>query len=96
MSKYWKITNKQDINTKVAVATASNGSIGIILKPNQFCICTPQMTKMLDAQCKRGFVGIERNYSNEYGYETGVAFDEGYVPEDHAKKKVEEYKTGNQ
>jgi hypothetical protein len=92
MDKFWKITNKQGVNTKVAIATASNGSIGLILKPNQFCICKPQMTKMLDAQSKRGFVSIERDYGNDYGYDTGVAFDEGYVPETHAEKKVQEYK----
>jgi len=94
MNTYWKVTNKQDANTKVAVATASNGSIGLILKPNQFCICKPQMTKMLDAQSKRRLISIDKEYNNEYGYETGVAFDEGYIPEDHAKRKVEEYKSG--
>lgn len=92
MNKYWKISNKRDANTKVAIATASNGSIGLILKPNQFCISKPQMTKMLDAQSKRGFVSIDADYSNECNYETGIAFDEGYIPEDHAEKKVQEYK----
>ncbi len=94
MNTYWKVTNKQDANTKVAVATASNGSIGLILKPNQFCICKPQMTKMLNAQSKHKLISIDKEYNNEYGYETGVAFDEGYIPEDHAKRKVEEYKSG--
>lgn len=92
MSKYWKITNNRGENTKVAIATSSNGSIGLILKPNQFCICKPQMTKMLDAQSKRGFVSIDPDYSNEYDFETGIAFDEGYIPENHAEKKVQEYK----
>lgn len=92
MNKYWKVKNKQSVNTKVAIATASNGSIGLILKPNQFCLCTQQMTKMLDAQTKRGFVSIDESYDNEYDLETGVAFDEGFVPESHAKTKVKEYK----
>lgn len=94
MDRYWKITNNQDVSTKVAIATASNGSIGIILGPHQFCVCTSQMTKMLDAQAKRGFVSIEREYANEHNFETGVAFDDGFVPEDHAAKKVQEYKAG--
>lgn len=92
MNNFWKISNKQNVNTKVAIATASNGSIGIILKPNQFCLCTKQMTKMLDAQVKRGFVSIDATYDNEYDFETGVAIDEGFVPESHAKTKVKEYK----
>lgn len=92
MNNYWKITNNQSVSTKVAIATASNGSIGIILKPNQFCLCMDQMTKMLDAQVKRGFVKLDTSYDNEYGFETGVAIDEGFIPESHAKKKVKEYK----
>ena len=96
MSNYWKISNTQPVNTKVAVATASNGSVGIILKPNQFCVCLGQITKMLDAQMKRGFVNVDMNYDNEYGFETGIAIDEGYVPDSHAKKKVEEYKQGGE
>lgn len=92
MSKFWKINNKQSVNTKVAIATASNGSIGLILKPNQFCLCTDQMTMMLDAQARRGFVGIDTEYENEYGFETGVAIDEGFVPEEYAEKKVKQYK----
>ncbi len=91
---YWKITNNQDVNTKVAVATASNGSVGVILKPKQFCVCKDQMTKMLDAQMKRGFVLVERNFSNELDLETGVPFDEGFTPEKHADQKVKEYKSG--
>jgi hypothetical protein len=95
MSMYWKVTNRQTVPTKVAVATASNGSVGVILQPNQFCLCTTQMTKMLDAQSKRGFVSIDQNYDNEYGFETGVAIDEGFIPESYAQKSVKEFKSGN-
>lgn len=92
MTKYWKISNAQSVDTKVAVATASNGSIGIILKPNQFCISIDQMTKMIDAQEKRGFISVDKDYANEYGLETGHVFDEGYIPEGYSSKKVQEYK----
>lgn len=92
MSNYWKISNTQSVPTKVAIATASNGSIGLILQPNQFCLCLDQMTKMVDAQEKRGFVKVEREYANPYGFETGVAIDEGFVPAGYAEKKVQEYK----
>jgi hypothetical protein len=53
------------------------------------------MTKMLDAQSKRGFVSIDQNYDNEYGFETGVAIDEGFIPESYAQKSVKEFKSGN-
>ncbi len=92
MNKFWKISNAQPVDTKVAVATASNGSIGIILKPNQFCISVDQMTKMIDAQEKRGFISVDKEYLNEYNLETGIVFDEGYVPEGYARTKVQEYK----
>ncbi len=91
---YWKVTNNQAVETKVAIATASNGSIGLILKPNQFCVCMDQMTRMLDAQVKRGFVSIDEGFANEHDLETGVAFDEGYVPEAHVEERVREYKRG--
>ncbi len=95
MSNYWKISNTQSVPTKVAIATASNGSIGLILQPNQFCLSLDQMTKMVDAQEKRGFIAVDRAYANEYNLETGLVFDEGYVPEGHAKTKVNEYKAAN-
>jgi len=92
MNKFWKISNTQSVDTKVAIATASNGSIGIILKPNQFCISVDQMTKMVDAQEKRGFIAVDKEYQNEYDLETGIVFDEGYVPEGYSQSKVKEYK----
>lgn len=92
--KYWKIINNQKVNTKVAIATSSSGSIGVILKQGQFCVSKSQPTKMLDAQERRGFVTIEKEYDNEFGFDTGVAIDIGFVPEDYAKKKVQEYKEG--
>lgn len=92
MNKFWKISNTQDVDTKVAVATASNGSVGLILKPNQFCVSIDQMTKMVDAQEKRKFISVDKDFSNEYNLETGIAFDEGHVPEDHSMKMVKEYK----
>jgi hypothetical protein len=95
MNKFWKISNTQNVDTKVAVATASNGSIGIILKPNQFCVSLDQMTKMIDAQEKRGFVSVDKEYKNEYDLETGISFDEGYIPENYAQIKVQEYKESN-
>ena len=90
--KYWKITNNQKANIKIAICTASDKSAGVLLKPGQFCLSKQQMTKMLDAQLKRGFVTLEKDYNNEYDLETGIAIDPEFISEKKAIEKVMEYK----
>ena len=92
MNDYWKVSNAQNVETKTAISTASNGSIGVILGVGQFVLCAKQMTKMLDAEVRRGFVKLNEEYSNEYGLVTGVVYDEGFVPEGWAEGRVREYK----
>ncbi len=60
----WKITNKSNQEVKVACKTASMASKGIILKPNEFCLSEAQLTASMDAQERRGFISVDRNFDN--------------------------------
>ena len=62
----WKVTNiskpAQDI--KIA-ARRGNDTVGVILKPNQFCVVDNQITSAMDAQSRRGFISIDRGIDNK-------------------------------
>lgn len=73
--EYWKIKNISEQSQKVAIALASNKSKGVILEPNEFVISLPQMTKMIDAQERRGFVEIERDFKNPLNIPLGEVMD---------------------
>jgi hypothetical protein len=60
----WKITNVSNQDIKVACKTNSMASKGIILKPNEFCISEPQITASLDAQERRRFLEVDREFDN--------------------------------
>ena len=60
----WKILNKSNQEVKVACKTASMASKGIILQPNEFCISEAQLTASMDAQERRGFISVDRNFDN--------------------------------
>jgi hypothetical protein len=62
--KVWKITNNSKEHVKVACKTASMHSKGIILKPGEFCISEAQLTASLDAQERRGFISVDREFDN--------------------------------
>jgi hypothetical protein len=62
--KVWKITNNSKEQVKVACKTASMHSKGIILKPGEFCISEAQLTASLDAQERRGFISVDREFDN--------------------------------
>lgn len=63
----WKVTNvsnpAQDI--KIAVAKSNTVTVGLILKPNEYCITDSRITSSIDAQKRRNFISIDENYSND-------------------------------
>lgn len=62
--KYWKIENVSKQPIKFACKTSSNTSKGVILKNNEFCIVEPLETAYIEAQLRRGFIKIEKDFDN--------------------------------
>jgi hypothetical protein len=92
MEKYWKITNTgKESKIKFTIALASDKSPGGILKEDEFVVSQPRITTMLDAQEKRGFVSIDRSFTNPDGIPIGEVrkLSEGEL----AAKKVAQYKS---
>jgi hypothetical protein len=87
---HWKIKNISKTNVKVSVATSSNSSPGLILKPGQFCISEAKMTSPLDAQMRRGYLNVDKNFDNSVvKLSMGKPFDESDL--DKAKEAVKEF-----
>lgn len=89
----WKITNTssnpaQDI--KVAVAKNNTTTVGVILKPGQFCVTDNRMTSSLDAQCKRNFLTIDEKFENKLNLNLCEAYDQSDI--DKATKQALDYK----
>lgn len=60
----WKIKNISKVKVPVAIATGSSTSKGVILESGQFCIGEGRITSSLDAQVRRRFLQIEKNFDN--------------------------------
>lgn len=74
--KVWKITNTARESVKIACKTASMHSKGIILQPGEFCISEAQLTASMDAQERRGFISVDREFDNS---ELNLSFVENYT-----------------
>lgn len=74
--KVWKITNTSRESVKIACKTASMHSKGIILQPGEFCISEAQLTASMDAQERRGFISVDREFDNS---ELNLNFVENYT-----------------
>tara|TARA_R110001592_G_scaffold18814_4_gene77619 strand:+ start:41 stop:409 length:369 start_codon:yes stop_codon:yes gene_type:complete len=62
--KVWKITNTSKESVKIACKTASMHSKGIILNSGEFCLSEAQLTASMDAQERRGFISVDREFDN--------------------------------
>jgi len=74
--KVWKITNKAKESVKIACKTASMHSKGIILQPGEFCLSEAQLTASMDAQERRGFISVDREFDNS---KLNLKFVENYT-----------------
>lgn len=74
--KVWKITNTARESVKIACKTASMHSKGIILQPGDFCLSEAQLTASMDAQERRGFISVDREFDNS---ELKLEFVENYT-----------------
>lgn len=89
MEEIWKIKNASNQQIKVAISKTNTVTTGVILAPGQFCLCEGRMTRSIDAQEKRGFISIEREYENSQNLNLGEAYDMSKL--DLAKEKAEKY-----
>src|SRR5271157_5576600 len=72
--KTWKIDNNSKQSVKFACKYKS-GSKGIILQPDEFCVIEEMKTASIEAQERKKFIIINRNFNNnEYNYELVKAY----------------------
>lgn len=85
----WKIKNISTAPVKIAAAKSSEVTIGIIMKPGEFCVCDSRMTASIDAQERRKFIQIERSYNNDLKLKLCECYDESKVSQ--AAKETDDY-----
>lgn len=61
----WKIENISNVPVKLAVAKSNQVTIGLFLKPGEFCVCDSRMTASVDAQERRKLIKVDRGYAND-------------------------------
>jgi hypothetical protein len=88
----WKVTNiakvAQDI--KIAAAKSNTVTVGVILKPGQFCIVSDHITSSMDAQRRRNFISIEENVDNNLKLNLCEAYDQTDI--EKARQEATDYK----
>lgn len=72
---YWKLTNKCSSKVRFAVTVGPAQSVGLILNPGDSVMCNPQRTPSMDAQIRRNFIELDKNFDNDmYGMELGKVY----------------------
>ena len=88
----WKVTNiakvAQDI--KIAAAKSNTVTVGVILKPGQFCLVSDQITSSMDAQRRRNFISIEKDVENDLKLNLCEAYDHSDI--EKARQEAADYK----
>ena len=83
---YWKIKNTCKSKVRFVISGGPSKSTGIVLMPNECIICNPKQTPSMDAQIRRNFVDVVKDFDNEiYGLEIGKVYSEQEIEQ----KKVE-------
>ena len=73
--KYFKIENISREPIKF-ICKINDNTIGIVLGIDQLCIVNQQDTKFLDAQERRKFITIDRDFNNDfYNFELGKNYN---------------------
>lgn len=86
----WKIKNSNKNPIKIAIAKTFTDTIGVFLKPGEFCICEPRMTASIDAQERRGFIVVDRVYDNSLKLALGDIYNESELIK--ASEETDNYK----
>lgn len=75
----WKIKNISKAPVKLAAAKSNQVTIGIILKPGEFCVCDSRMTASIDAQERRSFISVDRSFKNDLKLKLCEAYNENVI-----------------
>jgi hypothetical protein len=85
----WKITNVSKNPVKLAAAKSNMITIGVILKPGEFCIADSRMTASIDAQERRNFISVDRTYTNDLKLQLCECYNESKLTQ--AAKEADDY-----
>ena len=85
----WKIKNLSNDTVKIAASKSNTVTIGLILKPGEFCICEPRMTTSIDAQERRKLISIDKSYDNTLKLTLCECYNESVLAK--AKKEADDY-----
>lgn len=85
----WKIKNTSKIPVKLAVAKSNTVTIGLILKPGEFCVCDSRKTASIDAQERRNFIEVDRSYTNDLKLQLCECYSETQLVQ--AAKETDDY-----
>lgn len=85
----WKIKNTSKQAVKVAVAKSNQVTIGLILKPGEFCISDSRMTSSIDAQERRNLIQVERDFKNDLKLKLCECYSESGLAK--ATKEADDY-----
>lgn len=85
----WKVKNISKAPVKFAAAKSNTVTIGLILKPGEFCICDSRMTASIDAQERRNFISVDRAYNNDLKLKLCECYNESKL--NQAAKETDDY-----
>lgn len=85
----WKIKNTSTQTVKVAVAKSNQVTIGLILKPGEFCISDSRMTSSIDAQERRKLIEVDKNFKNDLKLKLCECYSESGLAK--ATKEADDY-----
>ena len=85
----WKIKNTNSNPIKIAIAKSNTVTIGLFLKPGEFCVCESRMTASIDAQERREFIEVDRNFDNSLKLKLGEVYNESAL--EQASKEADKY-----
>jgi hypothetical protein len=85
----WKIKNISNAPVKIAGARTGGATVGIIMKPGEFCITESKMTTSIDAQERRKLIEIDRNFANELKLTSCECYNESSL--NKAAKEADDY-----
>lgn len=85
----WKIKNTNSNPIKIAIAKSNTVTVGLFLKPGEFCVCDSRMTASIDAQERRKFIEVDRNFDNSLKLKLGEVYNESAL--EQASKETDNY-----
>ena len=85
----WKIKNISNAPVKLAAAKSNQVTVGVILKPGEFCISDSRMTSSIDAQERRKLIEVDRGFNNDLKLQLCECYNDSKLTQ--AKKETDDY-----